>query len=101
MTTDLGHRFACAAALGRLLWQSRNSNSQMICGAQGDHAMLSHTRRSNAFAAEFLLPREVVENVDYRDSKSISRLSQEFSISQSAAEWHTYNVANDPDDYWA
>ena len=62
--------------------------------------MLSRTRRSNAFAVEFLLTRENVENIDPHDSQSISRLSQEFGISERAVQWHAHNVAKSPDEYW-
>ena len=96
MGGELGSRFAITSALGRLLWQSR-STEKHICVAQGDQAMLSQSRRAHAFAAEFLLPHETVENVRPDDFAAIGRLSERYSISRSAAKWHVYNVANDPD----
>ena len=96
MGGELGARFAIASALGRLLWQSRRAEER-ICAAQGDQAMQSQSRRANAFAAEFLLPREAVENVRPDDYAAIGRLSERYSISPSAAKWHVHNVAKNSD----
>jgi hypothetical protein len=101
LQTDVSNRFACASALGRLLWQSRYDNRQMICAAQGDYALLSQSRRANAFAAEFLLPREAVATAEPGDRRTIGWLAEQYGISRSATEWHAYNVAHDPDKYWA
>lgn len=94
------YRFACAAALGRLLWRARRSDNTTICVAQGDYAMASERRRANAFATEFLLPREVVKGVRPGDSQKVASISEAYSISRSAIEAHARNVNNDPDSYW-
>jgi hypothetical protein len=100
IATDSGNRFACTTALGRLLWQSRNDSRSAICAAQGDHSMLTQTRRANAFAAEFLIPREAVAGTSTDDLQAIGLLSERYGISQSAARWHAHNVSHDPEDYW-
>ncbi len=93
MRTPTASRFAIASALGRLIWQSRLSASKPICAAQGDYAMLSQSRRANAFAAEFLLPREAILGVS-PDSPELWNLAARYGISPPAARWHVHNVGN-------
>jgi hypothetical protein len=83
-------RFATTSALGRLLWQARVRGDGLVCGAQGTHAMLSQSRRANAFAAEFLLPAKVAEGALSRDQ--VYDLAEEYGISASAALWHAHNI---------
>lgn len=101
MASVPAHRFACATALGRLLWQARDNDQRIICAAQGDYAMWSQTKRANAFAAEFLLPREAVEDLRRDSGDTMASVSDQFGISRSAVEWHSYNVEHDPAEFWA
>jgi hypothetical protein len=84
-------RFAVISALGRLLWESKIGGDKPICAAQGDHAMLSQSRRANAFAAEFLLPSEAIRGAG-RDYRDLSVTAEMYGISHSAARWHAHNI---------
>jgi hypothetical protein len=86
-----GFRFAIASALGRLLWQSRLPGETRICAALGDYAMLSQSRRANAFAAEFLLPHEAIKGKRF-DPTDVWKLSEDYGISHTAARWHVHNT---------
>jgi hypothetical protein len=92
MESPSAYRFAVVSALGRLLWESRITGSKPICAAQGDHAMLSQSRRANAFAAEFLLPSEAIQGLGPHNPE-LWRTAETYEISHSAAAWHAYNVA--------
>jgi hypothetical protein len=92
MESPPAFRFAVASALGRLLWASRTKGAGPICAAQGDHAMLSQSRRANAFAAEFLLPSEAIEGLG-PDDPELWKIGETYGISHSAAIWHACNVA--------
>ncbi|MFI5455134.1 MAG: ImmA/IrrE family metallo-endopeptidase [Isosphaerales bacterium] len=86
-----GFRFAVLSGLGRLLWQGRKNRNQALCAAQGDYAMISQSRRANAFAVEFLLPKEVIQGLN-PDSHQFLALVEDYGISRSAASWHLRNV---------
>jgi hypothetical protein len=90
MQTIPGFRFGVFSGLGRLLWQARGT-SQPICAAQGDHAMISQSRRANAFAAEFLLPSEVIQGLS-ADSREFLDRVEAYGVSRSAARWHLHNA---------
>ena len=62
-----------------------------ICVAQGDHALLSESRRANAFAANLLLPREVIEGARLTGSELVN-LAESYGISYSAVRWHAHNA---------
>lgn len=93
-------RFAIASALGRLAWRSRLSESRVICCAQSDQAMISQSRRANAFAAEFLLPREAVQNLREDDDAAFHKVAELYGVSVTAVKWHRHHVANDPPAFW-
>lgn len=78
-------RFSWAAALGRLVADGR-SGSTAFGAAQGEQSNMVAGQRANAFAAEFLLPKAVVER-----SGPLDELCEEYGISRSAAEWHRRN----------
>jgi len=86
-----GFRFGVSSGLGRLLWQGRSNPSQPICAAQGDHAMISQSRRANAFAAELLLPGEVIRGLNPQSQEFLDRV-EAYGVSRSAARWHLHNV---------
>ena len=93
-------RFAVVSALGRLLWHARNEANERVCAAQGDHSMLSHSRRANAFATELLLPRDVIRDVDPNKPAVVERISETYGISQSAVVWHARNIADESARGW-
>lgn len=87
-----GFRFAVAAALGRLVAAAHTQAN--IGAAHGESARALETRRANAFAAEFLLPREALRR--HAETSSVeelvsSDLCDEYGISRSAAAWHARN----------
>jgi hypothetical protein len=84
-------RFAIASALGRLLWQSKFQAGRPICVAQGDQAMVTQSRRANAFAAEFLLPGEVILQQDPHNPQ-IGRLSETYGLSRYATKLHAMDI---------
>jgi hypothetical protein len=90
MQSYTASRFAAASAFGRLLWQARIPGQDLLCGAQGDHAMLSQSRRANAFAAEFLLPATAIEGG--LSEQVVYSLAEQYGISSTAARWHARNV---------
>ncbi len=90
MQSYTASRFAAASAFGRLLWQARIPGQDLLCGAQGDHAMLSQSRRANAFAAEFLLPATAIEGG--LSEQVVYSLAELYGISSIAARWHARNV---------
>jgi hypothetical protein len=91
MESRPAYRFAVISALGRLLWESRSAGGKPICAAQGDHAMISQSRRANAFAAEFLLPTEAIRGLS-EDHPDLVETAERYGISFSAARWHAHNV---------
>jgi hypothetical protein len=93
MTSERASRFAVASALGRLLWASRSGGDEPICAAQGDHSMVSQSRRANAFAAEFLLPSEVIAGFGER-AHQLTDVADFYGISRGAARWHAHNARN-------
>jgi hypothetical protein len=86
-----GFRFGVFSGLGRLLWQGRGTQNKPICAAQGDHAMISQSRRANAFAAEFLLPGETIRGLSPDSLEFLDRV-EGYGVSRSAARWHLQNV---------
>ena len=88
--THSASRFANLSALGRLLWRSRRQRPR-VCVAQGDHALLSESRRANAFAANLLLPQEVVRGVRLTTDE-LADLADRYGISYPAAKWHARNM---------
>jgi hypothetical protein len=83
-------RFAVFATLGRIIWRSRR-NFGAICLAQSEHALLSESRRANAFAANFLLPREVFEGASIQ-GEELAAIADDYGISFPAAKWHAHNA---------
>jgi IrrE N-terminal-like domain len=83
--------FAVVSALGRLIWEARKPDEQTICVAQGDYSILSDSRRANAFAAEFLLPTQVVSGIK-PDSQELSEVADRYGISYEAANLHAMDI---------
>lgn len=91
--------FAVVSALGRLLWETRNPDERTICVAQGDHSIVSESRRANAFAAEFLLPTQVVSGLK-TDSPDLLDVADKYGISHEAANWHALDIERLSSDGW-
>ena len=62
--------------------------------------MLSQSRRANAFATEFLLPRETVVGVRPDEYVAIDQLADRYGVSHKLVKTHARNVENDPVYYW-
>jgi hypothetical protein len=88
-----GSRFAIAAALGRLLFAKSQDANEVFCGGHGSHSRWLETKRANAFAIEFLMPKDgIAEKVGERATDTeISHLADDYGVSREAAKWHAYN----------
>ena len=71
------HSGACSGKL--------STRTRLALCAQGDHAMLSQSRRANAFAAEFLLPATAIEGAF--SEQVVYSLAELYGISSTAARW--------------
>lgn len=79
-------RFAMAAAIGRLLFGARGGSP--VGAAHGRASRVRETQRSNAFAAELLLPAAALKA---RGTGDVRELCEVFGISMSAARWQIEN----------
>jgi len=91
MKLKTSRNFAVVSALGRLIWETRNPDERTICVAQGDYSIVSESRRANAFAAEFLLPTQVVSGLK-SDSPDLLEVADKYGISHEAANWHALDI---------
>jgi Zn-dependent peptidase ImmA (M78 family) len=91
MRFESSRNFTVVSALGRLIWEARKPDEQTICVAQGDYSILSDSRRANAFAAEFLLPTQVVSSLK-PDSQELSEVAAKYGISPEAANLHAIDI---------
>ena len=91
MKSYASRNFAVVSALGRLIWEARMPDENTICVAQGDYSILSESRRANAFAAEFLLPAQVVSKFEHQ-SPELLKVADQYGISHEAANLHAMDI---------
>jgi hypothetical protein len=78
-------RSASAAALGRVLFDSRNH----WAAAVGTHSRWLQSQRATAFSAELLAPTSVVRERYLNDAEG---LADDYGISVSSARWRIHNA---------
>ena len=95
-------RMTLAHEIGHLLWDPSDRLNHLKVHSYSDVEGRSQTRdivevRANAFAVNFLAPREGVREIMRRNSEPVTKVAQvmtTFGISATAAKYHVKNVAH-------